>query len=207
MSKVFITPCNRLALTAVLGWLLVAPALGLPEDREQPIHIESDRAERQERTGLTTYEGDVVITQGTIRVEADRVVVHTEGSQVARIEATGNPARYQQVLEQGDAPLRASSRLIEYQVQQEQIILSRDARLEQQGSTITGERIEYDLVQEIIRAQGDLEGRQRIRMVIPPAAQQRPEEATASETGEPSADTDTLEEAPGDAEPTPSNGN
>lgn len=170
MSKVFTTPARRLLTMATgLGLLLTATtASALPEDREQPIHIESQRAERQERTGLTTYEGDVVITQGTIRVEADKVVVHTENNQAVRIEATGNPARYQQVLEHGDPPIHARSQLIDYRVQEDKLILSRDAQLEQEGSTITGERIEYDLIEEIIRAQGDLDGRQRIHMVIPP---------------------------------------
>ncbi len=172
MSKVFTGPCSRLGRLAAGALLLVAAqAWALPEDREQPIHIESDRAERQERAGLTIYEGDVVITQGTIRVNADRVVVYSENNDVVRIEATGDPARYRQILEHGDPPMHASSRLIDYRLQEDMIILTRDARLEQDGSTITGERIEYDLAQEIIRAQGDMQGRQRIHMVIPPAQQ------------------------------------
>lgn len=181
MSKVFTSLCRHLGkckrlckMAAGVGLLLAAAATSaLPEDREQPIHIESNRAERQERTGLTIYEGDVVITQGSIRVEADKVVVYTENHQAVRIEATGNPARYRQILEHGDPPVHARSQLIDYRVQEDMLILSRDAHLEQEGSTITGERIEYDLVQEIIRAQGDLEGRQRIHMVIPPGGSQR----------------------------------
>ena len=191
MSKVFTNRSSTAGRVAGLAAALLAvslPGWSLPEDREQPIHIESNRAERQERTGLTIYEGDVVITQGTLRLEADKVVVHSENNQAVRLEATGNPARYQQLLEHGDPPVHARSLLIDYRMKEDKLILSRDAQLEQEGSTITGERIEYDLTQEIIRAQGDLDGRQRIHMVIPPA---RSEDEAAA----PEAATDAAEEA------------
>lgn len=195
MLKVFTNRSRQVGLAAALLTASL-PGWSLPEDREQPIHIESNRAERQERTGLTIYEGDVVITQGTIRVEADKVVVHSENNQAVRLEATGNPARYQQILEAGDPPVHARSQLIDYRMKEDKLILSRDAQLEQQGSTITGERIEYDLIQEVIRAQGDLEGRQRIHMVIPPAGSARNEgepsaeaEASANEPAAAAADT------------------
>ena len=189
MSKVFTNRSSTAGRVAGLAAALLAvslPGWSLPEDREQPIHIESNRAERQERTGLTIYEGDVVITQGTLRLEADKVVVHSENNQAVRLEATGNPARYQQLLEHGDPPVHARSLLIDYRMKEDKLILSRDAQLEQEGSTITGERIEYDLIQEIIRAQGDLDGRQRIHMVIPPARNE--DEAAAPEAATDAAD-------------------
>lgn len=189
MLKVFTNRSRQVGLTVALLTVSL-PGWSLPEDREQPIHIESNRAERQERTGLTIYEGNVVITQGTIRLEADKVVVHSENNQAVRLEATGNPARYQQILEHGDPPVHARSLLIDYRMKEDKLILSRDAQLEQEGSTITGERIEYDLLEEIIRAQGDLEGRQRIHMVIPPARNEgQPAVETEADAGtDPEAD-------------------
>lgn len=209
MSKVFINRSSH-GRRAGLGAILLAVSLSgwcLPEDRQQPIHIESNRAERQERSGLTIYEGDVIITQGTIRIEADKVVVHSENNQAVRFEATGGPARYQQVIERGDPPVQARSQLIDYRMKEDRLILSRDAQLEQDGATIAGERIEYDLIHEIIRAQGDLEGRQRIHMVIPPAASTRNESsespASSPGTGEQSP-TDTPNSSSPDTQP---NGN
>ena len=92
--------------------------------------------------------------------------------------------------EQGAPPVHARSLLIDYRMKEDKLILSRDAQLEQEGSTITGERIEYDLLEEIIRAQGDLEGRQRIHMVIPPARNEgQPAAETEADAGtEPETD-------------------
>lgn len=201
MSKVFTNRSSAIGRAGLATALLAAslPGWSLPEDREQPIHIESNRAERQERTGLTIYEGDVVITQGTIRLEADKVVVHSENNQAVRLEATGNPARYQQILEHGDPPVHARSLLIDYRMKEDKLILSRDAQLEQEGSTITGERIEYDLIQEVIRAQGDLDGRQRIHMVIPPARSEdepaaAPEAASEASEADDNASPDTQQD-------------
>jgi len=48
----------------------------------------------------------------------------------------------------------------------------KNASLIQDESTLTGEYIEYNLKQEVIRARGgDEAGKERIRMVIPPSQQ------------------------------------
>lgn len=44
----------------------------LPEDRSQSIRITADSAVRDERAGETRYEGSVELTQGSLRILADR---------------------------------------------------------------------------------------------------------------------------------------
>ncbi|TNE78277.1 MAG: lipopolysaccharide transport periplasmic protein LptA, partial [Gammaproteobacteria bacterium] len=83
----------------LLMLLLALPAplsFALPSDASQPIKIESDRAERNDKKGTTVYEGSVVIRQGTIKIRADKVIVYTERNQVDRIVCIGKPAHYQQ---------------------------------------------------------------------------------------------------------------
>ena len=55
----------RLAL-GVLAALLPGLAAALPDDKNQPIHIEADEAVRDERTGLTLYRGNVEIYMGSV---------------------------------------------------------------------------------------------------------------------------------------------
>jgi len=156
---------------AALLLAALSPALwALPDDRSQPIEIEANQAMRDDARGLTVYEGDVVITQGSILIRADKVSIFGDGRQVTRVVGEGNPAHYEQVPEVGKAPVVARARTISYEVGSEKIILTRDASLRQEEATLTGERIEYDLLQEIIRAQGG-DDNQRIRMVIPPSQQ------------------------------------
>ena len=43
-----------------------AGAWALPSDREQPIRVQADTAELDDKQGVAVYRGDVVITQGTL---------------------------------------------------------------------------------------------------------------------------------------------
>lgn len=53
---------RQAVLTALLGVTSVA-ALALPSDRNQPISLVADRATYNEKTGITTYTGNVIIEQ------------------------------------------------------------------------------------------------------------------------------------------------
>ena len=73
-------------------------ALALSSDSEQPINVEADRATLDDSRSVMTYEGSVIVTQGTIRILADRLDLHYD--QQRRLEkavASGNPARYRQL--------------------------------------------------------------------------------------------------------------
>lgn len=90
------------ALSLVL--LSAGTANALPEDRSQPVHISADSAVQENTT--VTYRGNVIITQGSLRVDADQVVVYHAAGKVQKIVATGKPAHFQQQPE----PTAASSR-------------------------------------------------------------------------------------------------
>jgi lipopolysaccharide export system protein LptA len=51
-----------------------ASAFALPSDRNQPISLVADRATYNDKTGITTYTGNVVIEQGTMKLQADSIV-------------------------------------------------------------------------------------------------------------------------------------
>ena len=141
----------------------------LPSDHQQPIQIESDRAEQNEKNGTTTYEGSVIIRQGTIKINADKVTVFSDTNQVDRIVCVGNPAHYQQRPNPEDGLVLASAKTIKYHLVNDKIFLLKNASLEQNGSVITGEKIDYDLKAEVVKATADSDT--RIHMVIPPSNQ------------------------------------
>jgi lipopolysaccharide export system protein LptA len=154
-------------LCAVLLLLLPAGALALAEDSGQPIRVESDSASRDDSKGILTYTGAVVIDQGSLHIEADKVTVHFADGKVARIVCEGEPARYRQQPQPGEPPVTANARTIDYHMADELLVLTGTARIEQQGSILEGEHVTYDITREQIRARGD-ETNRRIRMVIPP---------------------------------------
>lgn len=169
-----LTNLKNTARQLCLSLFLVAPlsGLALPTDRQQPINIESDRAQRNDKTGLTVYAGAVNIMQGTILIKADKVTVHTRLDKVTKIVCLGTPAHYQQQPEVNGGLVTARANTIEYYLDRDIITLVNNASLSQAGSTLKGDRIDYDLRKELVEARGDITGKQRIQMVIPPSQQQ-----------------------------------
>lgn len=133
------------------------------------MHIESDSASRDDRSGVTIYAGTVQIDQGSMHIEADQVTVYmTAGRKdVDRIVCTGKPATYRQRPKPDSEPAVAHAEEIEYQVGKDFMVLRGAARLEQGGSTLEGELVTYDIAKDLMQARGS-EANRRIRMVIPP---------------------------------------
>jgi lipopolysaccharide export system protein LptA len=151
---------------------LSATVQALPEDRDQAIEIRAQQAMRDDPQGLTVYQGNVTIVQGTIQIRADKVSVYNTDKKVSRIVCVGQPAQLQQQTKANESPVIAKGKTVEYDLVSDQIYLTGDASLTQDDSILTGQRIEYDLTKEIIRANGGKDGNERIRMVIPPSQQQ-----------------------------------
>ena len=108
---------------AVVGALLCAAAAGaLPNDPEQPIHWRADHAEG-DMTGRTVLTGGVRMDQGSLLVEADRMVIEYEAEQVVRITAEGDLAHYEQ-RPRADADLvKADAEKIVYHTAEERVEL------------------------------------------------------------------------------------
>jgi lipopolysaccharide export system protein LptA len=51
-----------------------ASTFALPSDRNQQLSLVADRATYNDKTGVTTYTGNVVIEQGTMKLQADSIV-------------------------------------------------------------------------------------------------------------------------------------
>jgi lipopolysaccharide export system protein LptA len=143
----------------------------LPEDENQPIRIQSDRAERDDNRGVTIYVGDVEIDQGTLHIEADKVVIESKDNDVSRIIATGSPAKMRQRPTADKEIVRAHGNTIKYDIDKELMILLDNASIEQQGSVVSSERIDYYMADGVVKAQGNAYSstkKRRVEMVIPP---------------------------------------
>jgi lipopolysaccharide export system protein LptA len=160
--------------------LVTGSSYGLISADEQTIIIESDVAEINKKTGLTHYTGNVIIRQGSLIIDANKVEVYYQGNQVSRILCHGNPASYQQNTKTAGQVI-ARGRIIEYLPADKIIYLKTDATLSKNGTLIKGDSINYDVASETWRAKGDNQSTQkRIQLVIPPLQQT---EDTSSDNG------------------------
>lgn len=173
-------------LILLLAAATLAPsAHALPDDRDQAIYIQSDRAERDERKGTTVYTGDVEIDQGSLHISADNVTIRSAGDEVNEILATGKPAKMHQKPAPDRELVYARARTIEYDVVREILTLISEASVTQEGSTVTGEKIVYYVQEQRVKASAgsSSSGQSRVETVIPPR-RARPQQ-TAPATPEP----------------------
>lgn len=139
---------SLLLSTLLLSTLLLLP---LPliaqtpqaDDSRQPITIDADRAELDEKQQIGHYTGNVIITQGGITITADTVTVHTRNNELDNIEADGAPVRYAQ-RRTGEEDIQGNSRRLEYDADTRIVVLITDAELWQGKNHFRGERIQYD---------------------------------------------------------------
>ncbi len=144
------------------------PALALESDQAQPMRITADQALRDEKKGVTVYKGNVRMDQGSLHVDADRITIYHDRANADRVIATGAPARLQQQPDPEKGPMHASARRIEYLRVSDRILLRGEAAIKQDGSTVTGETIEYFISEQRVIADSDqsVEG-SRVEVVIP----------------------------------------
>ena len=142
----------------------------LDSDREQPIQIVADVAVRDEVAGETRYEGNVVLTQGSLQITADKLSIQHTESGADRIVATGSPATLIQQPTPDQTPVDASAQRIEYIRSEDLVRLLENARIAQNGSTLSGNQIDYLVSQRSVRAKGTpgASGEGRVEVVIPP---------------------------------------
>jgi lipopolysaccharide export system protein LptA len=84
------------ALAAVIILLPAFPAIAEKADKEKPTNIESNKMSSDDARRMTIFEGNVVLTKGTIVVRADRIVVRQDADGFQFSTAYGKPVRFRQ---------------------------------------------------------------------------------------------------------------
>ncbi len=151
--------------------LTTLPVWPLATDREQPIRIEADRLEIDESARQSSYSGHVVMEQGSLRIEADRILfIFDASNDLLRLEIEGQPARLQQTGDDGQ-PLSGEALRMTYHNRKGLLELEGKARLKNGGDVIESERIRFNIETNALEA-GDPQAKEngRVRMVIQPAS-------------------------------------
>lgn len=137
----------------LLALLATATAWALPEDRNQPIRIQADTAELDERRGIAVYRGDVVITQGSLKITGSKVTVtRDDKGEIEVFTAIGAPAYYEQKPSVDQSLAQAYGKTIQYFAESERVVLIDQAKVIQDGNTFEGEKIVYDTRRQIVNA-------------------------------------------------------
>ncbi len=164
--------------TIILTIVFSGKAIALSSDREQPVKIEADRLDVDDVQGISTYRGNVIVTQGSLTLKADVIVIRTTKRRALnRIEASGNPALFSQLMDETGAQLRGQAQRIEYDVSDEYVLFNGLAHFWHCGDEFSGNRVEYFAKQELVKASKATSGEERVHVVLQP----RPENSDQGE--------------------------
>ncbi|MDH5258559.1 MAG: lipopolysaccharide transport periplasmic protein LptA [Gammaproteobacteria bacterium] len=141
---------------------------GLETDKSSPILIEANQVDMAEKSGISTYTGNVKLEQGSIKINADSIVVYTQNKKLQRIIATGSPATFSQKPDNQTDDVHASAQHVEYSSLSGMLILLNNANMQQGSNLFSGNRIEYDTNNDILSAKSSQKNNQRVKAVIQP---------------------------------------
>ena len=159
---------SLLLCVLVCAAILSTPAWARKSDFSKPIDVSADRSEFDEKSGVQVLIGRVEIKQGTMTIKADRIAITLKNNQLAQIEGSGSPIRFQQENEEGEL-VTGEANNINYNAQNGSLVLSGSATLTQPRQRLQSERIEFNSSQQKVSADGGDKGRVSIR-IQPPAS-------------------------------------
>ena len=149
--------CTRIvaALAAAVFALGAGGAIARDSDRNQNMNIASAHSEGSlDDSGVYTFTGAVVITQGTMEIHADRADIHRAGGDVSRAELTGKPATLKQQMNDGTW-MNAKADRIDYDTRNDVIVLTGNYTVTTPRGSTTGQRLTYDLKNSRVESGGD----------------------------------------------------
>ena len=157
--------------------LLCSPAVHAEKaDREKPMNIEADRMTVDDRNKVQTFEGRVKMTQGTLVILANKVVVTQDADGYQKGVATngeGGLARFRQKREGRDEYIDGEAERIEYYNRTDKAQLFQRAYMKNGKDEVRGQYIEYDgYTENYLVTNGPnasvVQGGDRVRAVIQP---------------------------------------
>jgi len=123
-------------------------------DREKPISFTADGGEvnYEKKSGVLT--GNVVITQGTLTIKADRINFKQNGDNSLSATAFGNPLAFRQKRDDAEGYYEGWAQRAEYDGTKEQLELFDNAILKRGDDEIRSNYISYNSATELFKAEG-----------------------------------------------------
>ena len=147
--------CLRGGFVLLAALSLAAPAHAEKADRDKPVNFSSDDAggvNYETRTG--SLKGNVVITQGTMTVRADRIDFKQNPDNSLSATVYGNPLSFRQKKDGSDEYYEAYAQKAVYDGQKELLELFDRALLKQGNDEIRSNYISYNTSTGAFKAEG-----------------------------------------------------
>ena len=159
-------------LSAVLCTALLAPlAHAEKADRDKPVNLEADTVTLDDVRKISVYQGNVILSQGTLMLRADRVQVTQNAGGLDKVSATGRPVAFRQKVDGRDEFIEGYADRIEFDSVSSQLELIGQAQLRRGNDELRGAQISYNANTEFYKVVGQPDAKSpagRVRAVIRP---------------------------------------
>jgi lipopolysaccharide export system protein LptA len=165
--------------------LAVLPAGAERADREKEIVVGADRLVADDARKISTFEGNVIVTQGTMRMTAAKVTVREDADRHKYYVANGAPVTFKQKLDDSEEWVEGFADRAEFDDRNDVLRLYDHARVKRSQNEITGDYISYDMRKVLAQVTGAPPGTtvppgSRVKAVILP-----PKKAAGSAAAKP----------------------
>lgn len=176
MTKTCLFKLLPLALMCFTSHVLAEKA-----DRDQPIELEADTVQVDDAKKTSVYTGNVVLTQGTLVIHADKLTVREDKDGFQHSTSLGNPTTFKQKRDGKNEFMEGSARRIEYDGRMDKVELYTKAWVKRGEDIVHGDYIMYDANAEYAQVLGG--GQQaatpatptgRVRAIIQPKNKNTP---------------------------------
>lgn len=113
-------------------------------DRDKPIDLEADSVKVDDAKQTSTYIGNVILTQGTLIIHADKLIVREDKEGFQHSTSLGNPTTFKQKREGKNEYMEGSAQRIEYDGRMDKVQLYTKAWVKRGEDIVHGDYIMYD---------------------------------------------------------------
>jgi lipopolysaccharide export system protein LptA len=153
---------------ALLSGLMSFSVCALESDSDQPITIDSNTATYDDVTATSTYIGNVISIQGSIRVNSDKLVVYFVDGDADKLVFTGNKAKFRQTPSEGSEDITGEALTGEFYPKKNLLILIDEATVWQGNATYSSKLIEYDIKTSLVKAGEKSSDAKRVHVILKP---------------------------------------
>ena len=178
--------------------LIVAATLALPvaaerADREKEVVVVADKVVADDNKKSSDFVGNVVVTQGTMRMTAAKVTLREDAEGYKFYVANGAPLTFRQKRDKVDEFIEGEALRAEFDDRNDVLRLYNKGRVKSGANEITSDFISYDMRREVAEVAGAPPGttapaNSRVKVIILP-----PKKGAAANAG---ADAEKAEKNP-----------
>ena len=123
---------------------LSGAAFAEKSDRDKPVNIEADRVTVDDKKKESLFDGNVTMTQGTLMLKADKVMVKQDAGGFNHAVAYGKPAYFKQKREGYDEYIEGTAERLEYDGKADKMQMFTNAEVHKGNDQVNGDYISYD---------------------------------------------------------------